>query len=330
MWLLRKSHKHINQDTLSEYLDGRLQGGDLERVELRLEECGACRLEMEELQATVAMMRQLPMETPRRSFVMSAPPLESGRARPALFLRAPNWVYAGAASVAALALAVTISIDATGGLSSDPLRQDVESAAMSSAPTLEQPFATPGFTTESPTGTEGDGTAPLSLAAAAPTGGALPSPEAAEAPARDEPLDDPSTAVGGAGTAELAISATGTPSPMAATAAPSRNPEAATIEPPSADSSLATAAYEDSQAREPKSTTVAGDTSNLESETAKALTVAEPTPVPESAPLAFAERDAIGGIPIWWRVMEAVAGVVAVAFLAALLLRWRASRRDPV
>ena len=55
---------------------------------------------------------------------MSAPPPIQARARPALVLRAPNWVYAGAASVAGLALAVTVSVDATGGLSSDPVRQD--------------------------------------------------------------------------------------------------------------------------------------------------------------------------------------------------------------
>ncbi len=137
MWLLRSTHKHIGQDTLSEYLDGRLQGRDLDRVGQRLEECDACRKDLEELQATVAMVRQLPMETPRRSFVMSAPPAEPVRVRPALALRAPNWVYVVAASVAALALAITV-VDATGGLSSDPLRRDVETTALASAPAPEE------------------------------------------------------------------------------------------------------------------------------------------------------------------------------------------------
>ena len=136
MWLLKPSHKHIGQDTLSEYLDGRLRGRDLERVEQRLGDCDACRLELEELQTTVAMIRLLPMETPRRSFVMSAPPIESARSRTAPARRVPNWVYAGATSVAALALAITVSVDATGGLSPDPLRRDV--AATAQAPALEQ------------------------------------------------------------------------------------------------------------------------------------------------------------------------------------------------
>ena len=135
MWLLRTAHKHIGQGTLSEHLDGRLRGRPLERVERQLGECDACRQNLAELQATVAMTRQMPMETPRRSFVMSAPPPEPARARPNIALRAPNWVYAGAASVAALALAVTISIDATGGLSSGSLSQDT--AVTASAPVAE-------------------------------------------------------------------------------------------------------------------------------------------------------------------------------------------------
>ena len=67
-------------------------------------------------------MQSLPMDAPRRSFVMSAPTPMPVRARPNLALRAPNWVYADAASVAALFLAVTISVDATGGLTSAPPR----------------------------------------------------------------------------------------------------------------------------------------------------------------------------------------------------------------
>ncbi|RUA22894.1 MAG: hypothetical protein DSY79_02870, partial [Chloroflexi bacterium] len=138
MWIFRSSHKHIGQDTLSEYLDGRLLGRPLERVEQQLADCDSCRQDLAELRALVAMMQQLPMAEPRRSFVMSAPPLEPVRSRPALALRAPNWVYAGAASVAALALAVTISVDATGGLTSDPLRQDSVTTAAAPVAELEE------------------------------------------------------------------------------------------------------------------------------------------------------------------------------------------------
>jgi len=135
MWIFRSTHKHITQDTLSEYLDGRLQGRALEQVELQLTDCDACRQEPEGLQALVAMMQQLPMETPRPSFIMDAPPLMVRHPSPGFALRAPNWVYAGAASVAALAFAVTISMDATGGLTSNPLRQNA--ATVTSAPMAE-------------------------------------------------------------------------------------------------------------------------------------------------------------------------------------------------
>ncbi len=138
MWIFRSSHKHIGQDTHSEYLDGRLLGRPLESVEQQLADCDSCRQDLAELRALVAMMQQLPMAEPRRSFVMSAPPLEPVRSRPALALRAPNWVYAGAASVAALALAVTISVDATGGLTSDPLRQDSVTTAAAPVAELEE------------------------------------------------------------------------------------------------------------------------------------------------------------------------------------------------
>ena len=156
----------------------------MERVELLLEECDACRLELEELQATVAMIRQLPMEIPQRSFVMSAPPPEPARAKPSLVLRAPNWVYAGAASVAALALAVTVSVDAMGGLSSDPLRRGAAETALAPTPTQERVSITSGPAAEStpetlPATDDGE-TAPPSLAAEAPavaTADACPTPE---------------------------------------------------------------------------------------------------------------------------------------------------------
>lgn len=90
MWIFRSSHTHIDQDTLSEYLDGRLLGRTLERVERQLAECDVCRHDLDELRATVALLQALPMEEPRRSFVMSAPPPGPARARPNLALRAPN------------------------------------------------------------------------------------------------------------------------------------------------------------------------------------------------------------------------------------------------
>ena len=308
MWLLRSTHKHIGQDTLSEYLDGRLQGRDLDRVGQRLEECDACRQDLEELQATVAMVRQLPMETPRHSFVMSAPPPEPVRARPALALRAPNWVYAGAASIAALALAITVAVDATGGLSSDPLRRDVETTTLASAPASEEtgvsgPPSGPGPAGETAAEAEvdarfGTGSAPESA------------PESAEAASES----------GNEGTAPASLAAV---APAAATADQTVQeqqavaPAAATgTAPPPLITPL------------PEARSADGDASSVENQTAKALTAEEPTPVLEPAEPRLVDEDS-GGTSVWWRVSEAAVGLLFAAFLAGLGLRWRASRQDP-
>ena len=308
MWLLRSAHKHIGQDTLSEHLDGRLRGRPLERVERQLGECDACRQDLAELQATVAMMRQLPMETPRRSFVMTAPPPEPMRARLALALRAPNWVYAGAASVAALALAVTISVDATGGLSSGPLRRDVAVTALAPAPDSEQVTITSGPAAESAL-ESGEGTAPPPLATVAPAAAT------AGQSVQEQPAGEGATAFGAAKAPVV--------SPDLATQDSGVTPtESAGVEP-----GLTAVAPEDGLVREPRSTTGAGDTSSAENQTAKSLPIEAPTPISE--PVEPELFDQVGSsTSVWWRVLEAAAGVLALVFLAGLALRRRASRRD--
>ena len=104
---------------LSEYLDGRLRGAAQERVARELGSCAACRENLESLRATVSLLQSLPVTPLRRSFTMAAPPPEPVAARPPTPLRMPSWVYAGAASLAGLALAVLISTDATGILAPD-------------------------------------------------------------------------------------------------------------------------------------------------------------------------------------------------------------------
>ena len=99
--------------------------------------------------------------------------------------------------------------------------------------------------------------------------------------------------------------------------------ESGVAEPPST-----TVVPDDGQAVGARSTIGAEDTSTVETETAKALPVEEPTPVSETAEPAVIEPDGDSDTPIWWRVLEAAAGVLAVGFLAGLLLRWRANRRD--
>ena len=323
MWIFRSSHKHIGQDTLSEYLDGRLLGRVLDRVERRLGECDACRQDLAELRALVAMMQQLPMAEPRRSFVMSAPPPEPARARPALALRAPNWVYAGAASVAALALAVTVSVDVTGGLTSDPLRRELETTALAPAATSDQLTVTSGLPSEpgpavesaARSGTEAtpetaatseEDAAPLSLAAAAPAAAT------AEQSVQREP----------AGSGATAFGAEATSAPVVAVAPPAQDGEAALEEP----------AVAPVAAPAPETAAADVDASSAANQTAKALTIEEPSespaPISEGAGPELFDEVADGDTSIWWRVLEAAAGVLAVLSMAGLVLRRRAGRRD--
>lgn len=313
MWIFRSTHKHIGQDTLSEYLDGRLRGRPLERVELQLADCDACRQELDELRAAVAMLQALPMEEPRRSFVMSAPPPEPARARPNVALRAPNWVYAGAASVAALAFAVTISIDATGGLDSDLDSQDTTvTASAPIAETTVQSASRSGDTS----GPSEDAAAPQQLAAAAP------------AAATAEQADQGDTAAGGAAAFGAEAGAIGSGDATAPVAA------AAGAPPPGEGPALTQAAAPPVVAPQPETAGADGDEVTTTNQSAKSLTVEEPVieeQTEELAPIGDLIDDVvISGASAWWRALEVAVGALAILFLAGLFFRWRAGRRDSV
>ena len=128
MWLIKGNHRHLKAEVLSQYLDGRLEGAALARVERGLAECSVCREDLDSLQSTVAALRQLPVEAPVRDFVMAAPPFRPARPRPTPLARASMWAYAGAASVAALVLTVLASADATGLLA--PSQSSFEEASI--------------------------------------------------------------------------------------------------------------------------------------------------------------------------------------------------------
>lgn len=54
------------------YIDGQLSPSDVERVERHIEECNACRRELESLRAVVGLLHRVPMVSPRRSFAIAA------------------------------------------------------------------------------------------------------------------------------------------------------------------------------------------------------------------------------------------------------------------
>ena len=116
MWFLKRHKDHINPETLSEFLDGRISASEHDKWEIHFESCANCEEELDSLRYTVGLLRRVPMVTPRRIFTLGvAPkvtPVRSG-------VRAPAWAYGAATSVAVLVFAVVLSADLTGLLSED-------------------------------------------------------------------------------------------------------------------------------------------------------------------------------------------------------------------
>ena len=114
MWIFGR-HKHLAEEKLSDYVSGRLSPHQKGRLERSLDECVACRQELESLQMTSSLLRELPAHELPRSFVFAAAPAGASTV-PALGVsdtrswtfRPPGWAYAGAASVVGLAVAVFV------------------------------------------------------------------------------------------------------------------------------------------------------------------------------------------------------------------------------
>jgi len=133
-WPIWRKDRHLGQGEISEYLDGRLSGRQIERIEAHLESCAACREEVESLRMTTQLLRRMPQREPGRSFVFEAPPEPVTAPRP----RVPSWAYGAAASAFALAFAIILSVDLSGVLvSSAPIgdrqAQEVLSVAQEDA-----------------------------------------------------------------------------------------------------------------------------------------------------------------------------------------------------
>ena len=95
-----------------------------------------------------------------------------------------------------------------------------------------------------------------------------------------------------------------------------------------AEPAFTAVAPDDGQDLELRSTAADGEPSAAESQTNKALTGEAPTPVSEQDEPAVFDEEGASSTSIWWRVLEAAVGVLAVAFLGGLALRRRTNRRD--
>lgn len=176
-WPIWRRNRHLGPEVVCEYLDGRLSGKDVRRVEAHIEACPNCRREVESLRQTVLAVRRMPMRQPRRSFVFSAPPVASpapsrpepapqaglGAAAAIARPRIPRWAFGAVASACAVAFAVVLSLDLTGFFVAAPSVEEQgrnlyatgtdSSAPMATTTPIPAPSATPvpeGALTEPP------------------------------------------------------------------------------------------------------------------------------------------------------------------------------------
>ena len=184
MWIISK-HRHIKPETLSEYLDGQLAGRERDRVGRAVAECADCQEELESLRATVSLLHTLPAFSPSRSFVLTAAPAagpaittEPPRFSPR---RVPGWAYAGAASLAGLAVILLVLAD--GGLPSLQWSGGSEEpAALAMAESAPAPAPAQEMLVERTVSASSPAAAPVAKRESMPAPAAMAEPTAAPQP----------------------------------------------------------------------------------------------------------------------------------------------------
>ena len=298
MNIFRLPHKHVKPETLAEYLDGRLAGTAMARVDQRLTSCATCRDELDSLRTTVSLLKQLPQVVPTRSFTMAAPPPQPALSLPSPLFRMPQWVYAGAASVAAVVLAVLISADTTGALATKrlPVAQPAPRAAqLERFRTVPERSVTQAIIQES-VATEEE-------KPAAPSPAVLSGEQLVQAETAATDREALPEALGVERDALPPVAAAAAPPPPGDAAAPLA---AQAPSPPEAGPSLPATA---------------------EAKAGRAVqTTPRTTSATETPPslLPQASQDATGWV---WRVSEVLAAAALVAFLAGMIIRRRRMRR---
>lgn len=322
MLIFKRSHTHINQATLSEYLDGRIQGSAAARVDRQLAGCATCQQELDSLRSTVSLLRRMSEAPIPRSFTFPGPPPVVVAARPFMPLRMPQWAYASAAGVVALVLAVLVSADATGMLAPDAVPVAGETASV--APPVPQ-----AFSLERAEAVVESAAAPeeaVSLAASPEAGVDVAAPKAVElsrplAPPLQGDAERPTNAV----EEEVQSAVAAEAEPIAALAVaeqPATRPTAAIELSPKASQASTVPPARDEKA-EAQRQPVAKDPSQQPPKLPQTpATEAGPESQATSAPTT--EPVGTGAV---WRVLEGLAAAALVAFVAGWLIRRRQSPR---
>jgi hypothetical protein len=104
------SNLHLDPELLSAYLDQEVSAAERAVVQAHLEGCEACRLELESLGWTVALLQRLPLVEPPRTFYVTEAMLAPERAPSFLERLLQQWrpLLGSAAALAALLLLVVL------------------------------------------------------------------------------------------------------------------------------------------------------------------------------------------------------------------------------
>lgn len=105
-----KTEHELCQENLSAFLDGQVTHRERMRVQKHLEECAACRADLEALRHTVALLRAVPAVKPPRSFLI--PAREVIQQRQAQRRRLAYVYMQAATAVATVLLVLVVSGDA--------------------------------------------------------------------------------------------------------------------------------------------------------------------------------------------------------------------------
>ena len=359
MLIFKRGHTHINQDDLSEYLDGRLSGTATTRLDRRLTECATCRQDLDALRSTVSLLQQMPELTLPRSFIMPGPPPAPVAVRPPAPLRMPQWVYSGAAATAALVFAILVSADATGLLAPKLTSQpEVTAQALQAAPESFQQADGDGaagaieMAAQAPVITEAvSAEKGLSVAvtqeaevaeAVAPTlrQAAVPPQTAAKVEAQEDASASAPVPAMAAAEVEKAVESKLAPPPTVAAMTATEVREVANSEAvqPRPEAAMSAPAVEEAVTAESAPPTPKGAMAAVKADIS-AEVKADPTPsiialttsqrAPE--PTTVAQESPRGIPPPYnpiniWRVLEGLAAAAAVGFLVIWILRRRAGR----
>ncbi len=179
-WLRQRSWRRV-QGLLSEYLDGRLDARSEARVRDYVASHPEARAHLDELRSTVELLHRAPMAEPSRSFALPYAPAQAPFYEPPRRL-APLRLLQMATATTAVALAVLVTADITGGfgtnlpaapvaqerqglaaeqvaaqvetevaVEAEAVTEDVErSVENAAAPPADEPFPTPGTEMERP------------------------------------------------------------------------------------------------------------------------------------------------------------------------------------